>query len=171
MSSVIVRPEPDAYQAGELAKGKTHIRWGISASWFSRGALEWDGAQLAVIDADGERHPVALPVGVGQLVRYNAVIIEGAATTDTWVVFVADEQDHRLIELPNVGFSLVTCLGDLSAAAGLRYAELRLDSNKRDFATGGYPWNKATLDLRSCVVSKADRPAIGHLLHRKDPRE
>ena len=40
MPSVTVRPEPDRYQAGELAKGKTHIRRGTSGSWFSKGALD-----------------------------------------------------------------------------------------------------------------------------------
>ena len=171
MASVTVRPQPDTYQAGELAKGKTHIRWGISASWFSKGALEWDGTQLAVVDADGERHPVPLPPNGGRLVRYDAVIIEGAAATPTWSLFVADEQSHRVAELPAIGFSHVTGLGDLAAAAGLGYEELRLTSGKRDFVTGGYPKTNATVDLRSCVVSEDDTHGIGHLLHRRGKRE
>jgi hypothetical protein len=162
---MIVRPVPDEFQADELAKGKTHIRWGISASWFSKGGLQWDGGQLSVLDADGDSHAVPIPPN-GALVRNTVVVVEHGRATKTSELFVADEAKHRVVALPDDGFAHVDGLDGLAAAAGLQYTEATTRAGD-DPTDGGYPSTKETLDLRKCVKSEDDHHGIGGLLHRR----
>ena len=51
---MIVRPQPKAFETENIAEGRYRADTGVSASWFSKGGLEWDGQQLKLWDADGE---------------------------------------------------------------------------------------------------------------------
>jgi|ERR1700691_724120 hypothetical protein len=164
---MIVRPVPDEFQADELAKGKTHIRWGISASWFSKGGIQWDDGQLSVLDADGAPHAVPIPPN-GALVRHTTVVVEQGRSSEAPELFVADETKHRVVQLPDDGFAHVGGLDALAAVAGLHYAETRTTSPGDHPPEGGYPSTKETLNLRKCVKSMDDHHGIGGLLRRRD---
>jgi hypothetical protein len=65
---MIVRPQPKAFETENIAEGKYRADTGVSASWFSKGGLEWDGQQLKLWDADGAAH-ILPPAPAGAIVR------------------------------------------------------------------------------------------------------
>jgi hypothetical protein len=157
---MIIRPEPKAFETENIAKGKIRADAGVSATWFTKGGLEWDGQQLKLWDADGEAHVIPVAPG-GAIVRNTSVYLNQGGSTDAYELFVGDASQHMVARLPIHGYR-DTDFSELAAAAGLRFLQTRHASGDPGFVTSGYPSTDATLNLTSCVKSSTD----GSLLHR-----
>jgi hypothetical protein len=157
---MIVRPQPKPFEADNIAKGKIRADTGISATWFTKGGLEWDGQHLKLWDADGEAH-ILPPAPDGAIVRNTSVYLNHGGSTDALELFVGDGSKHMVARLPIHGFR-TTDFSELAAAAGLRFLQTRHASGDPDFVTSGYPTTDATVNLVECTKSSTD----GNLIHR-----
>jgi hypothetical protein len=166
MAEILVRPVPDEYQTSRIEAHKERASTGVSASWFANGGIGTDAGGLYLTDADGTRHTLPCPPN-GELVRMHLYGYSQGSRSDMYELFVADEQHHRVAELPIAGFQHVDGLGALAVAVGLRFAEPRVDTTFND--TGphyGYEHTDDTVDLEKARLASSDRHTIGRLFHR-----
>jgi hypothetical protein len=161
---MIVRPEPKAFEADNIAKGKVRADTGISASWFTKGGLEWDGQQLKLWDADGDAHVIPVAPN-GAIVRNTSVFVNNGAHRDVLELFVGDGTKHMVAALPIHGFEH-TDFSELATAAGLQFLQTRHGPGDPDFMTSGYPTTDATLDLKKSVKSSTDGSVVSRLFGR-----
>lgn len=166
MADLIVRPTPSDLEQGAFAKrGKASIG-GLSFSWFSKGGLGVDGDGIFLLDADGVRHPIPMPSN-GELVRFT---MEGSTGADIYMglpeLFFADEQQHRIAQLPADGF-VDTDFTQFGQAAGVRWLDLGSRRSIGKYGRyGGYPKTDQTIDLVGCILAEADKRK-GGLFHRR----
>jgi hypothetical protein len=165
MAEILVRPVPDEYQESRIGAGKDRASTGISAAWFTKGGLGVDSAGMYLIDADGERHAVPCPPN-GELVRMHLYGYFQGSRSDYYELFVADEQHHRVAQLPIAGFDQVDGLDALAAHAGLRFAEPLENTRGGTGPHYGYDNTHDTLDLEKARLSSSDRHTLGRLFHK-----
>ena len=159
MAEVFVRPEMDEFTQRRYDEGRERPVPGASRSWFDTGGLGADAAGLYLIDADGVRHDLPCPPG-GSLVRLMCYRI---TTTDPmYNLFVADEQRHRVVDLPEVGFTKVAGLDAVAAAAGLRFDEAKVNLDRVLGKGYGFPYTKETVNLDKARLSSVGRHTLRH---------
>jgi hypothetical protein len=162
---MIVRPVPSEIAAKNIAAGKAHPVHGVSASWYEKGGLEWDGQQLLLLDADGEPHAIPAPPN-GALVRTISIFVEQGARTEVPDLFVGDESKHMVAHLPVHGFEQVDLSG-LASAAGLQFLQIRHAASDPNLVSGGYPSSDATINLKKCSRSEDEHRGLGGLFRRR----
>lgn len=118
------KPGPDQQRLLDSGWFDTHRGSAVyaSGSWWRNGALVVDEQGPALIDADGERHQLALPPWGGKLVYATEMMTVQGGVGRYVYLFIADEQNHPLIRLPHDGFDKELAAG-FAAAAGLTYVE------------------------------------------------
>lgn len=159
---VVVRPQLDERMERRMNRGKKPYP-GVSRSWFEKGLLGVDGSGLYLVDADGVRHDLACPPN-GALVRLMAYRI---TTVDPlYNFFVADEQHHRVVDLPEIGYSSVSGLDELAAAAGLRFEEAKVNLDRDSSKDYGYPFTTQDVDMRHACLAVAERRTLLHPFSR-----
>ena len=160
MAEVFVRPEMDEHMRQRYDDGKQKPYPGTSRSWFEKGGLGADAAGFYLIDADGVRHDLSCPPN-GALVRLMAYRV--TTTIPLYNLFVADEQRHRVVDLPEIGFTKVAGLDAVAAAAGLRFDEAKVNLDRVLGRGYGFPYTKETIDLSKARLAVAERHTLRHL--------
>jgi hypothetical protein len=165
VAEILVRPVPNEYQTSRIQAGQEKASGGVSASWFANGALGVDGAELYLIDADGVRHVLPCPPN-GELVRLHLYGYFQGSRSDYYELFVADEQHHRVAQLPIEGFDQVAGLDAVAAGAGLRFAEPIANTRGGTGPHYGYDDTHDTVNLEKARLASGDRHTLGRLFHK-----
>ncbi|HMK98053.1 MAG TPA: hypothetical protein VK425_10940 [Acidimicrobiales bacterium] len=149
----LARAHPDKDTELLMASGQYRPHWpSPGLGWWAHGALVIDDVGPALIDADGQRHPLSLE-GAAKLCSVEE--FTAGSGPSTYHLFVTDAGDNVLVELPPI-----TCgwdeaeLKELAYRAGLEYEAWWLD--KID-AAATFPRALRTPSLRGAIHDKDQR--------------
>lgn len=119
------------------------------------GALLAEAGEVALVDADGERHRLPVPPWGGRLIKAGepTLTTPSGGPGSVYTLFVADENGHPLVRLPHTGFD-DDVLDGFAAAAGLAYEVQNLPLGQMPKA---YPDLAGSLELREAVHDREQR--------------
>lgn len=78
-------------------------------------------------------------------------------------LFVADEQRHRVVDLPEISYIEVSGLDEVATAAGLRFHEAKVNLDRGFEKRYG---SEQTVDLAKARLAAAERHSVPHLFGR-----